>query len=620
MLQKKVAKILLGSASPAQLFLACIVGATLGFMPGLTQAAGSILLLSLLLLILNCNLALAAGAGLVAKLLSLLLMPLTFSLGRLLLDGPLQGLFTALINAPVLALFGFEYYVTSGGLVMGGLLGSAMGLALVKAVAGIRTRLANAEANSEAFNAMLENPATRLLIRTLLGPVPTSGYAELLKSKPAPIRRSGVIAAVILLGATYGGIVALSGPLATGWLQSALERANGATVDIGSASIDLQAGAFSLTGLAIADPNALTTDLFRANRITMDISAADLLRKRVRIDAIEIDGAENGATRETPGELFESPAPPPSESEGDQSKGLDGYLAAPDDWRKRMSQVKGWFDTVSNSGAGDLMDRLANPLPGDASTEQAETQTLEEWLEREIQAQGYTHISANHLIQGSPILQIDQIHAPNTTTSLLENQLLDIEVRNFSTQPHLIDQGPSMSIRSHDKTIDLALEVGSASAGGGVNHLGIALTNLPTDALADQLSSKHGKVSGGTVDIRLEGNIEDRQGAWIDLPLTITANNTTVTFSGQNLPVDQLEIPVRLRGPLDNFEITVDEEAVFASLSRAAAGVLEDKAKALVSKELNKATGGLIEGAGGESGGLLDKIGGKKGIGGLFGR
>ena len=61
------------------------------------------------------------GGGLVllaAKILSLALMPVSFALGRVLLDGPTSGLFSAMINAPVLALFGFEYYAVTGGLVL----------------------------------------------------------------------------------------------------------------------------------------------------------------------------------------------------------------------------------------------------------------------------------------------------------------------------------------------------------------------------------------------------------------------------------------------------------------------------------------------------------------------
>ena len=111
MIAKRIAKILRGNATPAQMMMACVLGAGLGFMPGFAQAPGLIVLLVLLLIVLNANLALAAMVTAAAKIVSLLLLALSFHVGRLLLDGPTEPLFKMLINMPVLALFGFEYYV-----------------------------------------------------------------------------------------------------------------------------------------------------------------------------------------------------------------------------------------------------------------------------------------------------------------------------------------------------------------------------------------------------------------------------------------------------------------------------------------------------------------------------
>ncbi len=117
MITRKIGKIVCGSATPAQLMLACVLGAMLGFMPGFWQAAGVIVLLTILLVLLNANLMLAAVVGLLAKAASVALLPVSFMAGRVLLDGPTQPIFKWAINTPVLALFGFEFYVTTGGLV-----------------------------------------------------------------------------------------------------------------------------------------------------------------------------------------------------------------------------------------------------------------------------------------------------------------------------------------------------------------------------------------------------------------------------------------------------------------------------------------------------------------------
>ena len=81
------------------MMLACVLGAILGFAPGFGQAPGLMVILMLALIIFNANLPLAAVAGAIAELASLILLPVSFALGRLLLDGPTQPVFKAMINA-----------------------------------------------------------------------------------------------------------------------------------------------------------------------------------------------------------------------------------------------------------------------------------------------------------------------------------------------------------------------------------------------------------------------------------------------------------------------------------------------------------------------------------------
>src|SRR5690606_33374978 len=125
---RKIGALLRGKATPFQITAGCVLGAMLGFMPGFSHAPGLIVVLTFALVVINGNLLLAGLVGLAAKLLSLALMPVSFHLGRFLLDGPTEGLFKALINAPVFALFGFESYVATGGLLLGGIIGLIAGM------------------------------------------------------------------------------------------------------------------------------------------------------------------------------------------------------------------------------------------------------------------------------------------------------------------------------------------------------------------------------------------------------------------------------------------------------------------------------------------------------------
>ena len=115
-LTRSVGNFLRGKATPGQLFVAALLGGMLGFLPtffapnnaggGFAQAPGLILSLLFLPLVLNVNLALVGLVAIIAKLLSLMLLPVSFAIGRVLLDGPLQPLFQFLVNAPVTAWLG----------------------------------------------------------------------------------------------------------------------------------------------------------------------------------------------------------------------------------------------------------------------------------------------------------------------------------------------------------------------------------------------------------------------------------------------------------------------------------------------------------------------------------
>src|SRR5262245_13108631 len=148
---------------------ACILGAMLGFIPGLSRAPGLMAALLLLLLVLNASLPLALLTWPLAKLASWLLLPLSFQTGRVLLDGPTQGLFKLLVNLPVVALFGLEHYAVAGGQVLAVLFGFVVGTLVNRAVAQIRKSMAGVEAGSAAYQKIAGKWWTALLAWALIG-------------------------------------------------------------------------------------------------------------------------------------------------------------------------------------------------------------------------------------------------------------------------------------------------------------------------------------------------------------------------------------------------------------------------------------------------------------------
>ncbi|MGH7163254.1 MAG: hypothetical protein ACREID_07205, partial [Planctomycetota bacterium] len=297
MLTRSLGKVLLGKSTPFQLFAACVLGAFLGFSPGPSRGPALLLAWILLIVLANVNLWLVGIVALAAKALSLLALPVTFALGRALLDGPTSPLFRAAINTPVLALFGLEYYTVTGGLLLALLFGGAAGFGLVRLVGALRHGFLDLDEKSDRFRAWANKGWVKLLTWALVGVKPSREAYEKLEGRRIgnPVRPLGVLLVVLLAVVVVGGGYLLSSPIVTAALHSGLERANGATVDLAKAVLGLGEGRLAVEGLAMADPHKLETDVFRAFTLDADLSAKDLLRKRVRFERIVIRQAESGA-------------------------------------------------------------------------------------------------------------------------------------------------------------------------------------------------------------------------------------------------------------------------------------------------------------------------------------
>src|SRR5690606_4124836 len=134
---------------------------------------------------------------------SLLIMPIQFEAGRLILDGPLSGLMASIINAPVLAWFGFEYYTTTGGILLGFVAGLIAAAVLVTAVTRLRRRLATLESGSERYQKITGRKWVKGLIWIFFGGQKKT-YEELAAKRIGlPIRPMGVIAAILVVALVW---------------------------------------------------------------------------------------------------------------------------------------------------------------------------------------------------------------------------------------------------------------------------------------------------------------------------------------------------------------------------------------------------------------------------------
>ncbi|MCZ6836214.1 MAG: DUF2062 domain-containing protein [Planctomycetota bacterium] len=580
MFPRQIGKILRGKATPLQIMMACILGSMIGFVPGFMNGPGLMIALVLLLVVLNANLGIALLTASLAKVLSLLIMPMSFQMGRILLDGPTQGLYKSMINAPILALFGFDHYVTTGGMVLGFVSGLVMGFIILTLLKRFRLKMANLESNSEAFKRLTSSfPARTAMFIFIGGGHGKKTYDEMLQKKIGnPIRIMGVVFAVLVVGLLYIVLQFASEPILTSAMKNGLESINGATVDLQSVDLNLKEGRLTITGLALADPNALERDIFKAVQIEADIAGADLLRKRMKLDRVVVSEASSGGTRANPGKhIGPPPEPTPEDEDGwgfnPGEKSIDQYIKGAEIWKQRLAQARQWMEKISGSGVDD---------------DTPDQETLKERLAREIAEKGYARVTASHLIDDAPTMWIAELIAEGVKSEQIKDEVFDIEAQNLSTHPYLVDDSPHVKITSRSGNI--LFESGLSSKNDPeANKLVLTLKQLKIDDIAKHLSiGGEPPMQGGKMKIQIDGTWSDAGVGYLDLPMLITLRNTTLSLPGVgSSAVERFKLPITLRGPMDNPRITIDDDLLADALVQAGADRLANEVRGEADKLLD---------------------------------
>ena len=599
MFTRQIGKILRGKATPLHLMLAAILGSMLGFVPGFWEGPGLIVALTILLIVFNANLAAAGIIGLVAKIVSYPLLPVSFAVGQLLLDGPAQPLFKWMVNAPGLALFGLEHYLTTGAAVVGLVFGVICGLIVIKLVTAFRRKMVSLEENSEAFVRYTSKGWVKLLTFVFVGGRKGKlTYAQLAEKKFGnPIRISGAIAAVLLIALVVVFQSFFSEQILTAYLREGLEQANGATVDLGKVEVDLRGGRMTIDQIAMADANALETDILRAEKVEADISANDLLRKRARLDRVVVSNATSGEKRATPGRPIRGAAPLPLPPEQGEGKTIDDYINDAKIWKDRLAQAREWLEKISGSD--------------DQQTPQEREETAKERIARQIRESGYASVVATHLIENVPTLVVTELVADGVKTAKVEGEVFDVRGEHLSTHPNLLAQKPKISIKSRSDKIALLADFAAPAPGAKGDQLRFKYLGLPTDSISKSLAigGNASPISGGTMDVRLNGDWSSGGVGHVDLPLRITLHDATITLPKAGASnVKELNLALGLRGPIDNPRIHVDDKQLADALAKAGATALADHVRGEADKKLQEAQQRATEKIGGE----IDKAIGDK--------
>lgn len=583
MITRKLGKLVRGKATPFQLMAASILGALLGFAPGITQAPALYALLVGALLVVNANLGFALLVAAGTRLLSFACVAVSFQVGRFLLDGPVAGLAEAVVNAPVLAWCGLEYYAVAGGQVLGLFVGIAIGLVVTRALTGFRRRMMAAQGDETRLRQIAAKPWAKVAIWLFFGGKGKESWEQKLTKRVGnPVRIWGAALVVLLVAGAFFLQRTLAGPLARAGLRSGLESANGATVDVGGVELDLAGGKLAVSSLAMADPNELARDLFRADLLEADVDEGDFLRKRLHVGRLVVSGARSGAPRDEPGERIAPPVEEPEEKAertfpDPSDYSLEEVLAEYETWKERLTQTRRWIDRL----AGDRTGK-----------DEASEETLSDRLARQVAEQGWFGVRADHLVDGAPTFRLSELTVGDFQTTYSPGRSFDLHATELSTDPHLVDAPPRAELASRDGAIGLVVDLAPVSRAGGDGALRFHWKDLAVDDVMAQLRLP-GKTTtpfrGGTLDVEIDGAWDQGRIGHVDLPLKVTLHDTTFQMQGiEPTALERLELPIGLKGPIDAPRIHFDASALTDALVAAGKEKLAREVRGLVDEKVEE--------------------------------
>lgn len=433
---RKLGKVLRGGATQRDMFLSVLIGLAIGMLPGVNL---TVVALILLLLLLNTNGGLAMLSIIVGKALCLILAPVTFNLGYWMIHGAgLVGVVRATADMPVLALLDLHVYSLIGALPLIAAVGGPLAWFVSRSVVKMRVKMATATAGSEKFQKFAENKFYKVFVRIVFGKQ-TETFQEMADKKTPLIRKERVIVAAVVVLVLLAGQLLFMGTIVKAGLESFIAAANGAEVNIDSASLSLGSGQLVIEGLQVTDAARPTHNTVQAERIVAKVSISDLLAKRFVADLIECQALRLDKERTSPGEVYRQvppPEPSPAWSILDKLGGSSAeYLREIKKFNERLQKLRDYLE--SDEPTSDQPDK-------------------DELVDR-AKAVGYLKLSAKDYLAKHPTWVIRQIIVskielrPDLPTFTAEG-------KNLSSHPSLYGGKAELSAKPDDEALKAFLK------------------------------------------------------------------------------------------------------------------------------------------------------------------
>ncbi len=262
-------------------FLAVLLGLLAGFVHGWNL---SIVGLMLLVVFFNVRARLFFAIWFVGVVLSWLLVPVSYALGRFVLDrtsiGELLGFFG---DTPVVSLFGLDGYAVTGGAV----------LALILTIPAFFTVRGWTQRLRRPDKASVNVGGNRLTRWLFLGEPGSAEHGDLPLVRPL-----GLWALLVGTGFVTMAIWFSLPKHVERRILATLIDANRAEVNVGSVHVDLWSGEVEIENLAMANAHDASEDWLRVAKLNAKMDVSALLYGRVSIDQLRLKGIEVHSERE----------------------------------------------------------------------------------------------------------------------------------------------------------------------------------------------------------------------------------------------------------------------------------------------------------------------------------
>ncbi len=545
---KKLLGVFRGKVTPLFVFLSTALGFWFGLMPGFS---GLHLLLLAVVLILNVNIGLFVIFGALGTAVSLAAAPALYHVG-LALHSWLRPLLWVLANLPIIGFTNFDRYALAGGIILGPAIGAALGLILLWLVIQFRHKMVTLERKSPAFKKWYAKRWVRILDRILIGKR-TADMESLFTSKKKLIRLPGLIIVVVLFGLIGVLLPMLSDTVVKDRTTTAMSWANNAEVNLERLRLSPMTGQVSLQGLQMTDPENLDTNRLVVGTMTAQAGVYNLLKGEIVLRNVELDTVAFDRPRETPGRRYERPVdkkPAPERPDIDL-KTLEDYIA-------QAEKLYEWFETLS---------RWMPARPAETTGPREEPVRFGDYLNAVAAVPASPRVLARHVRLRDVALPVADF---GTTLITLENVS---DAPYAARLPVRVDMVSEDSEAALNAVWDFSVRENAPAVNGTFAGVDVSALTEGLGAIAGLRFSEGiaagefgGHLSADYIDMAIDVTLSQLTAAGDgDGVFGLGAADTTEIFSA----IDQISLLLRIVGPTQRPQVTVDAEQFMAQLQEA---------------------------------------------------